>query len=56
MCQSFFFLNGTVPFIYFVLTCIYIVWAMFPLLLPMPPSFPGKTCSTLFSDFVEEKT
>jgi hypothetical protein len=30
--------------------------ALHPLLLPPPPSLPGRTCSVLFSSFVEEKT
>jgi hypothetical protein len=42
--------------------CVYIVWAISPLLLPasllfLPtPSLPGRTCSALFSNFVGEKT
>jgi hypothetical protein len=27
-----------------------------PSLSPQPPSLPGRTCSALFSNFVEEKT
>jgi hypothetical protein len=37
----------------------YIVWAIsppWPLPSPQPPLLPGRTCSALFSDFVEEKT
>jgi hypothetical protein len=52
-------------FIYLFI-CLYIVWAISPcypsplsllaisLLLP-PPSFPGRTCFSLFPNFVEEK-
>jgi hypothetical protein len=42
--------------------CAYIVWATsLPCAPPLPsslplPSLPGRTCSTLFSNFVEEKT
>jgi hypothetical protein len=40
----------------------YIVWAITPPFLPPPPSpnhhplLPGRICSALFSNFVEEKT
>jgi hypothetical protein len=48
--------------VYSLLICIYIVWAislapLCHLLLPLPtPLLPGRTCSTLLSNFVEEKT
>jgi hypothetical protein len=36
--------------------CAYIVWAISPPCPIPPPSLPGRTCSALFSNFVEEKT
>jgi hypothetical protein len=44
-----------------LLACAFIVWVVsplgpHPLLLPLPPLLLGKTCSALFSNFVEEKT
>jgi hypothetical protein len=40
-------------------TYIYIVWVISnpcpPSSLPLPHSFPGRTCSALISTFVEEK-
>jgi hypothetical protein len=39
-------------------TCAYIIWVISPPC-PLPPTFspslPGRTCSALFSNFVEEK-
>jgi hypothetical protein len=42
-------------------TCAYTVWAIPPpappsFSPPSPPSLPSRTCSALFSNFVEEKT
>jgi hypothetical protein len=42
--------------------CAYIVWAISPpipstpISTPHPSSLPGRTCSAIFSSFVEEKT
>jgi hypothetical protein len=53
----------TGKFIFFIhlFTCAYIVWVISPPILcplPLPPhsSLPGRTCSALISNFVEEKT
>jgi hypothetical protein len=35
-------------------TCAYIVWSFLPL--PPQPSLPGRSCSALITNFVEEKT
>jgi hypothetical protein len=46
----------------YLFTCADTVWVISPLCppsLPFPPllpSFPGRTCSALISNFVEEKT
>jgi hypothetical protein len=56
--ESFFFFS---LFIHLFI-CVYIAWAISPLCSPAPslspsaPSFPDRTCSVLFSNFVEEKT
>jgi hypothetical protein len=58
-------INNLVSFFFIHLfTCAYIVWVNsppnpptpVPTLFPHPPSLPGKTCSALISNFVEEKT
>jgi hypothetical protein len=47
---------------YYLFTCAYIVWVISPLcplpptFYPRAPSFPGRTCSALISNFAEEKT
>jgi hypothetical protein len=55
-----FYLIGTYLFFIHLFICAYIVWAISsPCPLPLPPytpSLPGRTCSALFSNFVEEKT
>jgi hypothetical protein len=48
-------------FLIHLFTCAFIVWAISPPYplphpLPPPPSLPGRTCSALISNFVEEKT
>jgi hypothetical protein len=48
-------------FLIYLFTCAYMVWAIslpcpHPLLLLPTPSLPGRTCSALFSNFVEENT
>jgi hypothetical protein len=53
-CFRFFFIH--------LFTCSYIVWVistpylLFPYSPPESPSLPGRTCSALISNFVEEKT
>jgi hypothetical protein len=47
--------------IIYLFTCAYIVWVIsppfsLPYPLPPSPSFSGRTCSALISNFVEEKT
>jgi hypothetical protein len=48
-----------IPIIFIVfihlLICVYIVWTISPISPPHFPSLPGRTCSALFSNFVEEK-
>jgi hypothetical protein len=54
--------SKTTIFLIHLFTCAYIVWAISPPYiltspsLPPPPSLPGRTCSALLSNFVEEKT
>jgi hypothetical protein len=54
-CEDFF-------FIIHLFTCVYIVWVISPTCPspppspPLLPSLPGRTCSALVSNFVEEKT
>jgi hypothetical protein len=52
---AYFFFSPFILSFLHLLVWVYIVWATSPS--PSPnPSFPGRTCSALFSDFVEEKT
>jgi hypothetical protein len=53
---------GILLFFIHLFTCAHIVWAISPPYHPLPPyppptpSLPGRTCSALISNFVEEKT
>jgi hypothetical protein len=49
-----------ISFLIHLFTCAYIVWAISPRYSspspnPPQPSLPGRNCSALISDFVEEK-
>jgi hypothetical protein len=51
--------NFKKKFIIHLFICAYIVWVISTpasLTLSLPPSLPGRTCSALISNFVEEKT
>jgi hypothetical protein len=51
--------NALLFFFIHLFPCAYIVWAISPLYppsIPQSPSLPGRTCSALISNFVEEKT
>jgi hypothetical protein len=61
MCDSWSFVLVclTLDIFFYLFTCAYIVWAISPpsCLHPLPPPLlPGRTCSTLISNFVEEIT
>jgi hypothetical protein len=55
--------QGTLHFLFFIhlFTCAYTVWVIFPSCPPLPPflclppSVPGRSCSALITNFVEEK-
>jgi hypothetical protein len=59
--KIFIFLTFLKTFFSHIFTCAYTVWAISPTCpspppsQPNPPLFPGRNCSALFSNFVEEK-
>jgi hypothetical protein len=63
MCRNTRFVSNLIILILIIIhlfTCVYIVWVIAPPYRPPPPSprptLPGRTCSALISNFIEEKT